>query len=283
MTLSGGSSREQCCCATLHSILYTYTQIPGDSLTARVRRRHLSAGGHSWGAVMHRILGSNVPLSTALSMMRVQALLMFIGTVSLLMMLPGVEKVMTKEVPRARCGAVRFTVLSMRNGTAPINAASGADEQGTFGLLLNGCEVPVSASPQVMEHVNESRTFAGGGRLRQYLTAPTGALLEFNGISFVTAARGTSNADPATFVVECAAGSEQPFEPVAASGGCAWFPTSGQFLRSSVAQEGVQPARMPLARSKVAKWDYTATRCMQVHQGCAKVLSSGCFRRRFLL
>ena len=269
---SGGSGAQaQCCCCatTLHSVLYTYTQIPGDSLTARVRRRRGGAGHDSWRAMLHRILSSNAPLSTALAMARVQAVLVFIGTVSLLMMLPGVADIIVEEVPRARCAAVRFTVLSLRNGTAPRSAAGGTGEQGTFGVLSQGCEVPGIASAYLMEDVNDSGSgpVSGGRRLRQYLTAPAGALLEFNGISFVTAALGTPDADPASFVAECAADSEQRFEPVAASGDCAWFPTSGDFLRSSVARERLPRARMPLARSEMAKWDYTATKCMQVRQG----------------
>lgn len=252
-------------------MLYTYTQVPGDSLTARIRRRHGGTGHDSWRAMLHRILSSNVPLSTALAMGRVQAVLLFIGTASLFMMLPGVADIMVEAVPRARCAAVRFTVLSLRNGTAPRSAAGGAGEHGTFGVLSNGCEVPGIASAYLMEDVNDSENgpVSGGRRLRQYLTAPAGAMLEFNGISFVTAAQATPDADPASFVVECAGDNEQDFEPVAASGNCAWFPTSWEFLRSSVARERLPRARMPLARSEMAKWDYTATKCMQVRQGAA--------------
>ena len=276
------ASGAQCCCAaTLHGLLYTYTQIPGDSLTARVRRRHGGTGHDSWRAMLHRILSSNVPLSTALAMGRVQAVLMLIGTVSLFMMLPGVADIMLEAVPRARCAAVRFTVLSLRNGTAPRSAGVGAGEHGNFGILSNGCEVPGIASAYLMEDVNDSENengpVSGGRQLRQYLTAPAGAKLEFNGISFVTAAQATPDADPASFVVECAADNEQDFEPVAASGDCAWFPRSENFLRSSVARERLPRARIPLARSEMAKWDYTATKCMQVHRGAytRKVLARG--------
>jgi len=250
-------------------MLYTYTQVPGDSLTARIRRRHGGTGHDSWRAMLHRILSSNVPLSTALAMGRVQAVLLFIGTASLFMMLPGVADIMVEAVPRARCAAVRFTVLSLRNGTAPRSAAGGAGEHGTFGVLSNGCEVPGIASAYLMEDVNDSGNgpVSGGRRLRQYLTAPAGALLEFNGISFVTGAQATLDADPGSFVVECAGDDEQDFEPVAASGDCAWFPTSWDFLRSSVARERLPRARIPFARSEMVKWDYTVTKCMQVHQG----------------
>ena len=272
---------ERCSCATLHSLIFTYTQIPGDSLTARVRRRHLGRG-----LVLRQILNSSAPLSLLLAMAQVQALLLVVGVASLLMMLPGLSGVVREPAPRARCAAVRFTVLSLRGGGAPSAAGSGGlDEHGVFGVLLNGCEVKgvINGTDQLAAGVQRrgagsphprghdpARTFRSAAeeqRFRQYLAAPAGALLEFNGISLVTAAHGKPDHDPATFIVECMAENEVDFTPIAASGVCGWFPASGHFLRSSAAQQVVPAAQVPLARREMVKWDYSATRCMQVQRG----------------
>jgi hypothetical protein len=278
----------QCSCSTLHSLVFAYTQIPGDSLTARVRRMQL--GG---GALLREILNSSAPLSLLLAMAKVQALLLVVGVASLLLMLPGLSSVVTEPSPRARCTAVRFTVLSLRGGGVPSAGGSGGlGKHGSFGVLLNGCEVPGVASLPVLQHANGTDQLAAGGqrrgagsphppghapartvrsaseeqRFRQYLAAPGGALLEFNGISFVTAAQGAPEEDPATFIVECVAENKVDVTPVAASGVCGWFPASGHFLSSSAAQEAVPAAHVPLARGEMVKWDYSATRCMQVQR-----------------
>jgi len=282
---AGGQERpgggERCSCATLHSLIFTYTQIPGDSLTARVRRRHLGRG-----PVLRQILNSSAPLSLLLAMAQVQALLLAVGVASLLMMLPGLSGIVREAAPRARCAAVRFTVLSLRGGGVPSAAGSGGlDEHGAFGVLLDGCEVKgvINGTDQLAAGVQRrgagsphprghdpARTFRSAAeeqRFRQYLAAPAGALLEFNGISLVTAAHGKPDHDPATFIVECMTENEVDFTPIAASGVCGWFPGSGDFLRSSAAQQVVPAAQVPLARREMVKWDYSATRCMQVQRG----------------
>ena len=284
----GACDGGRCSCSTLHSLVFAYTQIHGDSLTARVRRRQLGNG-----PFLRQILNSSAPLSLLLAMARVQALLLVVGVASLLLMLPGLSGVVRGLSPRARCAAVRFTVLSLRGGGVPSAMGSGGlGEHGTFGVLLNGCELPGAASLPALQHFNGTDRLAAGGqrreagsahppadaqarsvrsatgeqRLRQYLAAPAGALLEFNGISFVTAARGEPDKDPATFIVECMAENKVDFTPVAASGVCGWFPASGHFLSSSAAQTVVPAAQVPLARSEMVTWDYSATRCMQVQR-----------------
>jgi hypothetical protein len=273
----------QCSCATLHSLVFAYTQIPGDSLTARVRRRQLGRG-----PLLRQILSSSAPLSLLLATAQVQALLLVVGVASLLLMLPGLSGIVTGPSPRARCAAVRFTVLSLRGGgVTGAGGSGGLGKHGTFGVLLNGCVVPGVASLLALEHANGTDLFSAAGHRRgtgppadapartvrsaaeeqwsrQYLAAPGGALLEFNGISFVTAAEGAPDEDPVTFIVECVAENKVDITPVAASGVCGWFPASGHFLSSSAAREVVPSAQVPLARGKMVKWDYSETRCIQV-------------------
>jgi hypothetical protein len=280
---AGADPREcSCACATLHSLIFAYTQIPGDSLTAGVRRRQLSRG-----TFLRQILNSSAPLSLLLAVFKVQVLLLFVGVASLILMLPGLSGVVTGPSSRARCVAVRFTVLSLRGGGVPSSGGSGLQGQhGTFGVLLNGCEVGSASLPVLQQVIGTDQLEEGGQRrgagsphppadapartvrsaaeeqrFRQYLAAPAGAFLEFNGIFFVTAAQGEPSEDPATFIVECMAENEVEFTPVAASGVCGWFPTSGHFLS---AQKVVPAAQVPLARNEMVKWDYSATRCMQV-------------------
>ena len=267
----------QCYCSALHRLLHVYTQIPGDSLTARVRRRQCSSN-ESWRSKLICLFGSSTPLSMVLATGKVQAMLMLVGILSLAMMLRGMLDV-TEGPPRVTCSAVRFSVLSLRNGSMPEDVASPSGFPGSFGVLLNGCKVAAIASEQLMEdcddagrHVSErNRRTTQHRRLRQYLTPAAGTQLEFNGISFKTAAQSAAAVDPETFVVECAEENGMDFKLVAASGICGWFPTSGHHISLSAAQGKLPSAQIPLKREKVVKWDYTATRCLQVRRnpyGC---------------
>ena len=122
-----------------------------------------------------------------------------------------------------RCVSVRFTVLSLRNGSSPSNpellrssycgTGPGHGDGGCFGLLLDGCQI--SSSSAETSFVTLGSPAAGSNRyLTQYLEAPNASetagaparsagALTFNGFYFVTPRAFEANADAAQFVVEC--------------------------------------------------------------------------------
>jgi len=262
------SSEPRCggTCDLALELLRTYALQPGDWLSACVRRRRvgLTRSGDFCSSLC-RLLNSplmqNRPLSTLLGTGTIQAVLLVCALMAGSLALQEFSFVLG-PVPAAHCGAVRFTVLSLRNGSRPTSATGrqGRNERAAFGLLLNGCEVPTAPFPDDTERALFTNSSLDRPDHWQYLSGPVG----FNGISITTAEHGDVSGDPAAFLVECASESRlHEFEAVAASSECGWFPGGAISVGLQEALGEVPPVQMPAGRGERVTLDYSALRCSQ--------------------
>ena len=278
----GAKKNNERCTPHMINLLLSYAHEKGNDWSKRVfRRKQACSEDRCLLSALRYMLASKSQLSVGMAFEHFQAVLMVVALSVLALHCRRLVAFPPNLVPTAQCATVRFTVLSFRNGYRPGDAVypaavaatdkAGTRGRGSFGLLLDGCEVSTAALPLMLQTANVTATDAGAGRaaetgggqyVYQYLTAPpdgvSGTLLDFNGVYYTTGASDDPEFDPASFLVECRSQPGQDFRIVAASGHCGWFP-NGYPWKAGLGK-GAATA-MPKEREARRKWDYTSASC----------------------